>query len=118
LFDFYELSKGFRQRVCLAQAMIQNPEILIPDEPTSGLDPNQIVEMRKLIRELGHEKTVILSTLILSENFFFRIDLTEGKEYTLSKATRNILRNLEKPVTVIAYFVKDLLPISEIFPGI
>jgi len=62
-----ELSKGFRQRVGLAQAMIHNPEILILDEPTTGLDPNQIVEIRKLIRELGKEKTVILSTHILPE---------------------------------------------------
>jgi ABC-2 type transport system ATP-binding protein len=62
-----ELSKGFRQRVGLAQAMIHDPEILIMDEPTSGLDPNQIVEIRKLIRELGREKTVILSTHILPE---------------------------------------------------
>lgn len=62
-----ELSKGFRQRVGLAQAMIHNPEILILDEPTSGLDPNQIAEIRKLIRELGREKTVILSTHILPE---------------------------------------------------
>jgi ABC-2 type transport system ATP-binding protein len=62
-----ELSKGFRQRVGLAQAMIHDPEILILDEPTTGLDPNQIVEIRKLIRELGKEKTVILSTHILPE---------------------------------------------------
>jgi ABC-2 type transport system ATP-binding protein len=62
-----ELSKGFRQRVGLAQAMIHDPDILILDEPTSGLDPNQIAEMRKLIRQLGHEKTVILSTHILPE---------------------------------------------------
>ena len=62
-----ELSKGYRQRVGLAQAMIHNPEILIFDEPTSGLDPNQIIEIRKLIRELGREKTVILSTHILPE---------------------------------------------------
>ncbi len=62
-----ELSKGFRQRVGLAQAMIHDPEILILDEPTTGLDPNQIVEIRKLIRELGRHKTVILSTHILSE---------------------------------------------------
>ena len=62
-----ELSKGFRQRVGLAQAMIHNPEILILDEPTSGLDPNQIVEIRELIKKLGKEKTVILSTHILPE---------------------------------------------------
>lgn len=62
-----ELSKGYKQRVGLAQAMIHDPEILIFDEPTTGLDPNQIVEIRKLIRELGKEKTVILSTHILPE---------------------------------------------------
>jgi len=62
-----ELSKGYKQRVGLAQALIHNPDILILDEPTSGLDPNQIVEIRKLIRELGREKTVILSTHILPE---------------------------------------------------
>lgn len=62
-----ELSKGYRQRVGLAQAMIHDPEILILDEPTTGLDPNQIVEIRRLIRELGREKTVILSTHILPE---------------------------------------------------
>ncbi|MBN2040143.1 MAG: ATP-binding cassette domain-containing protein [Spirochaetes bacterium] len=62
-----DLSKGFKQRVGLAHAMIADPEILILDEPTSGLDPNQIIEIRKLIREIGKEKTVILSTHILSE---------------------------------------------------
>ena len=62
-----ELSKGYRQRVGLAQAMIHDPDILILDEPTTGLDPNQIVEIRELIRKLGKEKTVILSTHILPE---------------------------------------------------
>jgi ABC-2 type transport system ATP-binding protein len=62
-----ELSKGYRQRVGLAQAMIHDPEILILDEPTTGLDPNQIVEIRQLIRQLGKAKTVILSTHILPE---------------------------------------------------
>jgi ABC-2 type transport system ATP-binding protein len=61
------LSKGFRQRVGLAQAMIHDPSVLILDEPTSGLDPNQILEIREMIRGLGQSKTVILSTHILSE---------------------------------------------------
>jgi ABC-2 type transport system ATP-binding protein len=61
------LSKGFNQRVGLAQALIHDPDILILDEPTSGLDPNQIVEIRHLIKELGREKTVILCTHILPE---------------------------------------------------
>jgi ABC-2 type transport system ATP-binding protein len=62
-----ELSKGYRQRVGLAQAMIHDPEVLILDEPTTGLDPNQIVEIRELIRKIGREKTVILSSHILAE---------------------------------------------------
>ncbi len=61
------LSKGYRQRVGLAQALIHDPEILILDEPTSGLDPNQLVEIRKIIAELGKRKTVILSTHIMQE---------------------------------------------------
>ena len=62
-----ELSKGYKQRVGLAQSMIHDPEILILDEPTSGLDPNQIIEIRNLIREIGKKKTIILSTHILPE---------------------------------------------------
>ncbi|HRZ41114.1 MAG TPA: gliding motility-associated ABC transporter ATP-binding subunit GldA [Bacteroidales bacterium] len=61
------LSKGFRQRVGLAQAMIHDPEVLILDEPTSGLDPNQLVEIRNLIKTLGKEKTVLFSTHIMQE---------------------------------------------------
>ena len=62
-----ELSKGYKQRVGLAQALIHDPEILILDEPTSGLDPNQLVEIRKIITDLGKEKTIILSTHIMQE---------------------------------------------------
>lgn len=62
-----QLSKGYRQRVGLAQAIIHDPEVLILDEPTSGLDPNQLVEIRKLIKDLGKEKTVIFSTHIMQE---------------------------------------------------
>lgn len=62
-----QLSKGYKQRVGLAQALIHNPEILILDEPTSGLDPNQLVDIRNLIKELGKEKTIIFSTHIMQE---------------------------------------------------
>ncbi len=62
-----ELSKGYKQRVGLAQALIHDPEVLVLDEPTSGLDPNQIIEIRDLIRNIGREKTVILSSHILVE---------------------------------------------------
>lgn len=62
-----ELSKGYRQRVGLAQALIHNPDVLILDEPTSGLDPNQLVDIRSLIRRLGQDRTVILSTHIMQE---------------------------------------------------
>ena len=65
--DISELSKGYRQRVGLAQALLDDADLLILDEPTSGLDPNQIVDIRALIRDLGKEKTVLLSTHILSE---------------------------------------------------
>ena len=62
-----QLSKGYKQRVGLAQAIIHKPDYLILDEPTSGLDPNQILEIRELIKEIGNEKTVILSTHIMQE---------------------------------------------------
>ncbi len=62
-----ELSKGYKQRVGLAHAMMGDPEILVLDEPTSGLDPNQIVEIRKIIKEIGRKKTIIFSSHILSE---------------------------------------------------
>jgi ABC-2 type transport system ATP-binding protein len=65
--DIGQLSKGFRQRVGLAQTIVHDPELLILDEPTTGLDPNQIVEIRSLIQQLGREKTVLLSSHILSE---------------------------------------------------
>lgn len=62
-----QLSKGYRQRVGLAAALLHDPEVLILDEPTTGLDPNQLLEIRKLIREIGKEKTILLSTHIMKE---------------------------------------------------
>lgn len=79
--DIGELSKGYRQRVGLAQAMIHDPDILILDEPTSGLDPNQIIEIRQLIRDIGREKTIILSTHILPE-----VSATCGRVLIISNA--------------------------------
>ena len=62
-----QLSKGYKQRVGLAQAIVHRPDLLILDEPTNGLDPNQIVEIRNLIKEIGQEKTIIISTHIMEE---------------------------------------------------
>ncbi|MBT8236485.1 MAG: ATP-binding cassette domain-containing protein, partial [Bacteroidia bacterium] len=62
-----QLSKGYKQRVGLAAALLHDPEVLILDEPTTGLDPNQLIEIRKLIREIGKDKTILLSTHILKE---------------------------------------------------
>jgi len=62
-----QLSKGYRQRVGLAAALLHNPEVLILDEPTTGLDPNQLLEIRKLIKDIGKEKTILLSTHIMKE---------------------------------------------------
>lgn len=76
--DIGELSKGYRQRVGLAQAMIHDPEVLILDEPTSGLDPNQIGEIRKLIKELGKENPYPFYTHIAGSTGYMR----QGSHYS------------------------------------
>jgi ABC-2 type transport system ATP-binding protein len=103
-----ELSKGYQQRVGLAQAIIHDPEILLLDEPTSGLDPNQIVEIRKLIRELGSEKTVILCTHILPE-----VEATCDRIFIINKGkivadgTAESLRNQSKGSDIIKVKIED-----------
>jgi ABC-2 type transport system ATP-binding protein len=89
-----ELSKGYKQRVGLAHAMMSDPEILVLDEPTSGLDPNQIVEVRDIIRAIGKQKTVILSTHILSE-----VEATCDRVIIINKGklvADDLMKNLQK----------------------
>jgi ABC-2 type transport system ATP-binding protein len=103
-----ELSKGYRQRVGLAQAMIHDPQVLILDEPTTGLDPNQIVEIRKLIKEIGKEKTVILSTHNLPEveSTCDRI-LIINKGKIVADGTSQNLRGQAKGKEVIQVKIED-----------
>jgi len=100
-----KLSKGMRQRIGLAQALLHKPEVLILDEPTIGLDPNQVVDVRNLIREIGKERTVLLSTHILSEaqqlcdrvliinkGRIIAEDTPENLQASLTGATRGVIR--------------------------
>jgi ABC-2 type transport system ATP-binding protein len=119
-----ELSKGYRQRVGLAQAMIHDPEVLILDEPTTGLDPNQIIEIRKLIRELGKAKTVILSTHILPEveATCDRI-LIINKGRIVANGTAESLRRQARGQEVLQIRIedaaeRDLSPELSLLPGI
>ncbi len=88
------LSKGFRQRVGLAQALIHDPPVLVLDEPTIGLDPRQIIEIRKLIRELAGDRTVILSTHILPEvsQICEKVVILAGGRITLEERMENLLQ--------------------------
>jgi len=103
-----ELSKGYRQRVGLAQALIHDPEVLILDEPTTGLDPNQIVEIRELIKKIGREKTVILSSHILAEveATCDRI-LIINKGKIVANGTADELRKAEKGNEIVKLCIED-----------
>jgi ABC-2 type transport system ATP-binding protein len=91
------LSKGFRQRAGLAQALIHDPEVLILDEPTSGLDPNQLVEIRKLIQNIGKQKTVVLSTHIMQEveAICQRVIIIDKGKIVADGSTDSLTKNFE-----------------------
>ena len=99
------LSKGYRQRVGLAQAIIHDPQVLILDEPTSGLDPNQLVDIRELIKNIGREKTVMLSTHIMQEveAICDRVVIINKGEIVADGKTNELNRNTER-VTVYVEF--------------
>ena len=103
-----ELSKGYQQRVGLAQALIHDPEVLILDEPTSGLDPNQIVEIRELIKKIGREKTVILCSHILAEveATCDRI-LIINKGQLVADGTANTLRKQAQDKEIVRVTIED-----------
>lgn len=105
-----QLSKGYKQRVGLAQAMIHDPEVLILDEPTSGLDPNQLADIRKLIRDIGKEKTVILSTHIMQEveAMCDRIIIIKNGEIVANETVADI-HHKKNQQQVVKFKVKGIL---------
>ncbi|MDG1763009.1 MAG: ATP-binding cassette domain-containing protein [Flavobacteriaceae bacterium] len=96
------LSKGYKQRVGLAAALLHDPEVVILDEPTTGLDPNQLIEIRKLIRELGKDKTIILSTHILQEvdAICDRVIIINKGEIVLDDSLESLRKNQQQIIKV------------------
>ena len=103
------LSKGYRQRVGLAQALIHDPKVLILDEPTTGLDPNQLTEIRNLIIEIGKEKTVIFSTHIMQEveAVCDRVIIINKGKIVADDETKNIQSNIETQLLITVEFDKE-----------
>jgi ABC-2 type transport system ATP-binding protein len=104
------LSKGYRQRVGLAQALLHDPQVLILDEPTSGLDPNQIVEIRKVIKEISGQKTVLFSTHIMQEvqALCDRVVVIHKGELVANDSLRNLLGKEKKTSAIVVEFEKDV----------
>ena len=120
------LSKGYRQRVGLAQAILHDPEVIIMDEPTSGLDPNQIIEVRQLIRELAQERTVILSThilpevemtcnrvIIIHEGKIVAVDTPENLTANMRDTTRFFVR-ISGDIDIAAKAIADIEGVSDV----
>lgn len=101
-----QLSKGYKQRVGLAQAMLHDPEVLILDEPTSGLDPNQLIEIRELIRRMGKDKTVIFSSHIMQEvqAVADRVVIISRGKLVADDTTERLQQKINNEQTVIAEF--------------
>jgi len=110
-----ELSKGYKQRVGLAQALIHDPEILILDEPTSGLDPNQLVEIRRIIAELGKVKTIILSTHIMQEveALCSRVVIIDHGKIVADDTPSNLSKT-NVQAFVYRLELKEVIPMSEL----
>jgi ABC-2 type transport system ATP-binding protein len=104
------LSKGYRQRVGLAQALIHDPKVLILDEPTSGLDPNQLLEIRKLIKDISHNKTVIFSTHIMQEveALCDRVLVINKGEIVADDLLSNLMKNIEGKRAVLVEFAEPV----------
>jgi len=105
-----QLSKGYKQRVGLAQAMLHNPEVLILDEPTSGLDPNQLVEIRSLIKQLGKDKTVIFSSHIMQEvqAVADRVIIINKGKIVANDSTENLQNRIGNEIIVTAEFKQTI----------
>lgn len=105
-----QLSKGYKQRVGLAQALIHNPEILILDEPTTGLDPNQLVEIRELIKSISKDKTVLLSTHILQEveAICQKVIMIDKGKIVADSTTENIQKGNSDIQTVLVEFKEEI----------
>jgi ABC-2 type transport system ATP-binding protein len=114
------LSKGFRQRVGLAQALIHNPEVLILDEPTSGLDPNQLLEIRNLIKEIGKEKTILLSTHIMQEveAICNRVIIIHQGRLVADELTTNLSSSQSKDIVTVEFGTSVQESLLKGIPGV
>jgi ABC-2 type transport system ATP-binding protein len=105
-----QLSKGYKQRVGLAQAMLHNPKVLILDEPTSGLDPNQVVEIRELIKEIGRDKTVLFSTHIMQEveAMCNRVVIINKGKIAADDKIENLQNNISDDIIITVEFKQEI----------